>query len=570
MALPGISNVPYIRKVFFFTHGVGMVAGLLFPIITAPVLGDTVFTLPFFLVCLLMGYGTGACMYFFVRITLKKQLRLQLNMLQPLTGKTEADDESLESLNGLLAKSVEQVEMLVQTITDTIEELAPHHSGISERSHFLSEQAMAGLKAASSNREIAVSLEEQHSQIAEQMEKLSSRTQDEAALSRELFASLQEMASAMEHSNMKFLETTSSVDQMSSSTRQVSEQASEFSHLIETTVNDLQTIQNALNTIRDGATSSAEVVTLVTKNAEGGIEIMDESIEEMDRIDEESRKATAAMQRLVQQTEEVTKIIEVIKDLVSDTELLAFNAAIIAAKAGAEGKGFSVVAGEIRDLADRTTTSAEDIHNIITAIANDTGEVTEAVNATAARIARGKQLSMETGAALRKIMESARQSTNKARDIANQTEEQSSRAEALIEDSSQSLMSVHAITNAMNEQMLSIQRIQEGTTEMKSAADQITRGMEEQVRANREFDHGLTEREDQIVSINQAIKIQSETVQKIYDLISASENRLKNNKVKLSENDYDLDEMEILSGRLKELADVFRMHKDDAIESKGV
>ena len=76
---------------------------------------------------------------------------------------------------------------------------------------------------------------------------------------------------------------------------------------------------------------------------------------EMARIEQESLKATEAMQRLSHQTKEVAKIIEVIKELVSDTELLAFNAAIIAAKAGEDGKGFSVVAEEIRDLADRTT-----------------------------------------------------------------------------------------------------------------------------------------------------------------------------------------------------------------------
>ncbi|NIQ97156.1 MAG: hypothetical protein GWN87_25485, partial [Desulfuromonadales bacterium] len=107
--------------------------------------------------------------------------------------------------------------MLVETITETIEELAPHYNGLSERSSYLSERVDEGLKSASVNRDNIVSMEEQHRSIAEQMEILSARTQEEAALSRELFASLQEMATAMEHSNMKFLETTASVDEMASS-----------------------------------------------------------------------------------------------------------------------------------------------------------------------------------------------------------------------------------------------------------------------------------------------------------------------------------------------------------------
>jgi methyl-accepting chemotaxis protein len=565
MALPGISNVPYIRKVFFFTHGVGLFAGLLFPVITAPILGEQVKVIPFFLICLLMGYCTGACMYFFVRITLKKQLRQQLQLLQPLTGKSSSDDDSVEALNHTVKVSVSQVEMLVETIIETIEELAPHYVALSERSNYLSERVNEGLKSATKNREIVVSMEEQHRNIAEQMEILSNRTQEEAAISRELFASLQEMASAMEHSNMKFLETTSSVDEMASSTRQVSEQASDFGRLVEGSVGDLQGIEKALVDIQQGASTSAESVIAVTRNAESGIEIMNESISEMDRIDEESNKAISAMQRLVQQTDEVTNIIEVIKDLVSDTELLAFNAAIIAAKAGAEGKGFSVVAGEIRDLADRTTTSAEDIHRIITAIANDTVEVTDAVNATAARISRGKQLSMETGAALAKILESAKDSNLRANEISKQTSEQSTRAHTLIDDTAKSLMSVKSIVNAMNEQTVSIHQVQEGTAEMKLAADQISRGMEEQVKANREFDHGLAEREEMIHAVNSAVKFQSETVQKIYGLIENSQNRLRKNEDKLAEIVVNIEGMEILSGRLKELADVFRMNKGETL-----
>ena len=567
MSRLAISDIPYIRKVFFFTHGIGLCAGILFPVLTSSFLGaGNIDFLPFFFSCLVMGYATGACMYFFVRITLKKQLRLQLQLLTPLTGDLTSENESVEALNNTLRNSVGQVEMLVETILETIQELSPHYNGFAERSNFLEERASEGLRAATANREIAGSLEGQHRNIAEQMEILSDRTQDEAALSRELFASLQETASAMERSNQNFLDTTTSVDQMAASTRQVNEQATDFSRLIEGTVSDLQTIVQALTTIQDGATASSDAVRGVTENAESGLGIMNESIEEMDRIDEESQRATGAMQRLVAQTEEVGKIIEVIKDLVSDTELLAFNAAIIAAKAGAEGKGFSVVAGEIRDLADRTTTSAEDIQSIITAISDDTGEVTAAVNATASRITHGKQLSIETGNALRTIMESARESTSKAEEIAYQTGDQANRAHALIDDISKSLMSIHAIANAMNEQMTTIERIQEGTSVMKSAADQIARGMEEQVKANREFDQGLTDREEQIQTVNRAIKMQSEMIESIYSRIADSENRLQKNKEKVGENKKALEEMEILSGRLKELADVFYMHREEHSE----
>jgi methyl-accepting chemotaxis protein len=560
MALPGISSIPYLRKVFFFTHGIGLMAGAMFPFIAGPFLGPDVPFFSFALMCLLMGYVTGATMYLFVRITLKKQLRLQLLMLRPLTGVSAEGDQTIESLQEVLQHSVNQVELLVQTIFDTIEELAPHHHILSERSTYLAERAIEGLRAATSNREMVVGMEEQHTKIAEQMDALSGRTQNEAASSRELFASLKEMAEAMEHSNTKFLETSASVDEMASSSREVADKAAVVSTSSSGALDDLRKIEQALSAIREGAVSSVEATKTVNEDAQTGLGIMNESIEEMERIEEESHKATDVMQRLVQQTGEVSKIIDVIKDLVSDTELLAFNAAIIAAKAGAEGKGFSVVAGEIRDLAERTTVSAQDIHNIITTIEIDTGEMTTAVETTANRITRGKLLSIETGRALRQIMESSEKSSQTAQKIADQTDEQSTRSNILLENVSESLNSVQSIANAMNEQMTSIQRIQEGTIEMKAAADQIARGMNEQVRANREFDRGLAERENQIQSVNEAVQYQSRNVKKIYDLIANSESRLVQNKEKVEANVQNIGEMDVLAGRLKELAEVFRMY----------
>ena len=238
MALPGISSIPYLRKVFFFTHGIGMMAGVMFPFIAGPFLGPDVPFLSFTLMCLLMGYATGAIMYLFVRITLKKQLRVQLQMLQPLTGVKVEGEQTVESMQAVVQTSVRQVEMLVQTIFDTIEELAPHHQTLAERSSYLAERAAEGLRAATSNREMVSEMEQQHRNVAEQMNVLSGRTQEEAALSRELFASLKEMADAMEHSNAKFLETTASVDEMASSTREVTEQTSGVSMRTSGALND--------------------------------------------------------------------------------------------------------------------------------------------------------------------------------------------------------------------------------------------------------------------------------------------------------------------------------------------
>jgi methyl-accepting chemotaxis protein len=280
-------------------------------------------------------------------------------------------------------------------------------------------------------------------------------------------------------------------------------------------------------------------------------------MEEMGRIEQESQRALEAMQRLALQTGEVVKIIEVIKELVSDTELLAFNAAIIAAKAGEEGRGFAVVAEEIRDLADRTTTSAQDIHRIIQAIGGDTREVLEAVEATGMRIAKGKQLSLSTGEALRKIVGSSGQATATSEEIAGLTGQQAERARALLADAGGSLRSIRGITRAMQEQQLAITRIQGGVGQMKVAADQIARSMEEQVRANRQFDAGLAERQEQVRTINEATAFQMATAQRVFGHFAASEQRLQGNAERSAVITAKIAELEVLAGSLRTLIETF-------------
>jgi methyl-accepting chemotaxis protein len=345
---------------------------------------------------------------------------------------------------------------------------------------------------------------------------------------------------------------------MTSSVQKVSIQADEVIRSVEGTTRDLDTIGDSLEKIRWGASASSEAAGRVKSDAESGLDVVKNSMDEMERIEEESRRATDAMKRLSLQTGEVAKIIEVIKELVSDTELLAFNAAIIAARAGEEGKGFSVVAEEIRDLADRTTASAQDIHRIVKGISGDTQEVTSAVEATAKRIATGKKLSQSTGEALRKIVASAGEAAGSSQQIAVLTGEQSGRAKALLEEASGSLGAVKSITRAMQEQQKDIGRLQEGVKEMKAASDQVTHGMEEQVRANHEFDRGLNEREQQIGAVTEATRFQMAVVERVFDHFNRSEERLRKNAEKANSLTRGVGELERLAEDLRQLAEVFR------------
>lgn len=551
-------KISYLKKIFYLTHLTGLGAGALFPFLVYPLLGAPALGAGFVLACLLLGFAIAAVMFLMMRRTLKTQLALQLQMLAPLAGETVLEKGTVEGLQGAVSNAVSQVETFVKELIETVDTLLPHYRSLAESSRYLAERAQDGLAAARTTRKEVQAMDDKQQAVHGQVQTLAERSQNEAAISRELATSLAEMSDAMEHTTSQFLETSTGVNQLASSVSGMAERADQVARSVERTARDLDLIRDSMIKIRTGAQASARAVGAVKTDARDGLAVVKAAMEEMERIDQESRRANQAMLRLSRQTVEVGKIIEVIKELVSDTELLAFNAAIIAARAGEEGKGFSVVAEEIRDLADRTTSSAQDIHRIVKAIGGDTSEVTAAVEATSQRIAKGKQLSLSAGEALSKIADSSQLAATATSDIAALTGEQSERAGILLEDAGSSLRSVKAIARSIQEQQVAIHRIQAGVTEMKSAADQISRGMEEQVRANQEFSRGLVEREDQIRTINEATRFQMATVKKVYDHFASSETRLQKNAERAEGIRNDLSAMETLAKRLREMAANFK------------
>ncbi len=564
MAEGAAGNIPYLRKVFYLTHFAGLATGFIFPLPASLALGPKALTLSFFTLCVITGFLLSAVMFLLMRATLKSQMRQQLDLLKPMVGDITTSGETVEDLNEALAASVKKVDSLVRQLLQTIDRFVPHYRSLAEVSHFLSARTQEGLKAADQARLDMEAMEAKQQEVIKLVLALSDRSQDEAAWSRELSCSLEEMSGAMEHSTAKFLETTATVDEMAASVREVADQAEQIARSVEGTTHDLDTIGDSLARVQAGAVASAQSANGVKEDAEDGLRVVRASMDEMERIEQESRKATEAMQRLSRQTVEVAKIIEVIKELVSDTELLAFNAAIIAAKAGEEGKGFSVVAEEIRDLADRTTTSAQDIQQIVKAIGGDTQEVTTAVVATAKAIAKGKQLSESTGAALSKILESSNEAAASSDEIADLTEQQGLRARSLLTDAGRSMQAIKAIARTIQEQQIAIARTQEGVGQMKAAADQIAGGMSEQVRANQQFDRGLSERENRIGAINEAINYQMTTAEQVVQHFSRSEHRLQKNAEKAAIIGQETTELEKLAAQLKELAAAFAYLGDEA------
>ena len=172
----------------------------------------------------------------------------------------------------------------------------------------------------------------------------------------------------------------------------------------------LETEQNSQEAMRLAAEGSQRV-----DQASGAIRKMSETV----------TSASSRILALEGRISQVSSIANVIKEIAGQTNLLALNAAIEAARAGEQGRGFAVVADEVRKLAERTSSATTEIEQMIAGIQSDTSSAVEAMNAALPEVDQGVTLAAAAAEALQAIEQGARQTLERVREIADATREQS-------------------------------------------------------------------------------------------------------------------------------------------------
>ncbi|MBA2922962.1 methyl-accepting chemotaxis protein [Pseudomonas sp. P7] len=204
------------------------------------------------------------------------------------------------------------------------------------------------------------------------------------------------------------------------STRGLTQQNSEIEQAA-TAVNEMTA---AVDEVARNAVSTAEISQRTNQDAMAGKSKVGEAVVAIEGMVGEINSSSSQVQELAHQTKEISKVLEVIRSIADQTNLLALNAAIEAARAGEQGRGFAVVADEVRALAHRTQSSTIEIEGMINAAQTSATSVVETMTKSQSQANNTRQLAQAAGIALESITEGVAAITERNLVIASASEEQ--------------------------------------------------------------------------------------------------------------------------------------------------
>jgi methyl-accepting chemotaxis protein len=207
------------------------------------------------------------------------------------------------------------------------------------------------------------------------------------------------------------------------------ERDKQFSSRITTVAANMEEITVANSVVADMAANAAVAVNNNEQLARHGDSNVTQNETVIGNVVTTVNNSVNIVNQLNQSIQKIGQISIVIKEIAEQTNLLALNAAIEAARAGEQGRGFAVVADEVRKLAERTSVSTKEIFSVVDSIRTQTGEAVNAMSNIEIEVQKGANLSQLTGEALKKIVDAASKATTLVGNIVLSTKEQSSATE---------------------------------------------------------------------------------------------------------------------------------------------
>lgn len=213
--------------------------------------------------------------------------------------------------------------------------------------------------------------------------------------------------------------------------RSLSQDALRQAEELAVTLNSVQMMTDSIQRVAESAREAEEVARSASTTALKGGEAVERTVSGILEIRETVAETTRKVKRLAESSQEISKIVAMISSIASRTNLLALNASIEAARAGEAGRGFAIVADEVRQLADRAAKASKEIEQIVLQIQSETGSVMTAMEEGTQQVIEGTRLAEQAKRALEDIIQVSNRIDVLVRSITTDTIEQTETSRAV-------------------------------------------------------------------------------------------------------------------------------------------
>ncbi len=322
--------------------------------------------------------------------------------------------------------------------------------------------------------------------VAETSQHLGTAANQNGTVVQQVVAAVQSLANGAQEASLSAQQTEGAVEELSKSIESISRGAGEQARQVEAASGTADQMASAIDHVASRASEVAEASEQSRAAAQHGAEAVHGTVEAIDAIRGSAERVTAAVGDLGKLGEKIGAVVETIDDIAEQTNLLALNAAIEAARAGEHGKGFAVVADEVRKLAERSSRETKAIAELIQQVQHGTQAAVTAMDDAGRLVAGGTERADEAGRALEEIRSAVEQTVSQVTDIASAAGEMAGGARKVTEVM-QSISAIVEENSAATDQMASrsgevrtaIDRIATVAASQSTSTEQVSAAAEE-------------------------------------------------------------------------------------------